>query len=71
MRRRADETKSLSLHSVQKSCVSGAPPHMRCILHTRADKALYMDSNCAGEKNWRRRYRTPNLEEADLAREEI
>ncbi len=27
-RRRTDETKSLRLHSVQESCVRGAPPHM-------------------------------------------
>ncbi len=27
-RRRTDETKSLRLHSVQESCVLGAPPHI-------------------------------------------
>ncbi len=29
-----------------------------------------MDINCAGERNWRRRYRTPNFEEADLPADE-
>ncbi len=38
MRRRSDETTSLRIHSAQKICVSGAPPHVKCILHTRADK---------------------------------
>ncbi len=32
---------------------------------------LYMDINCAGERNWRRRYRTPNFDEADLVRAEM
>ncbi len=29
-------------------------------------RPLYIDNNCARERNWRRRYRAPNLEEADL-----
>lgn len=30
-----------------------------------------MEGICAGEKNWRRRYRAPNLDEADLMRGDV
>ncbi len=54
--RRIDETKRLILHSIQKG-VGGSP--------------LYMDINCEGERNCRRRNKMPNFEEADLVREEM
>ncbi len=47
------------------------PPYMGCVLHTRADKTLVYCKHLVGEKSCRRRYRTPNFEEDDLAREEI
>ncbi len=69
-RRRTDKTKSLRLYSVQESCVRGAPPHI-CDVYSIRGRArlMYMDINCAGEKNWRRQYRTPSFEEADLVKE--
>lgn len=56
-KRRDDETKSHRLQSVQEIQGRTSP--------------LHIDSNCAVEKNWWKRYKTPNLEEADLVREEM
>ncbi len=68
-RRRTDETKSLRLHSVQESVEL---PHTCDAYSIRGlIRPLYMNSNCAGERNWGRRYRNPNFEEADLVREEM
>ncbi len=58
-RRKADETKSLKLHSVQESCVRGNPPPplirvMRTPYEGGQGPCTDMDINCAGERNWRR-----------------
>ncbi len=72
VRRRTDETKSLRLHSVQESCVRGAPPHTCDAYSIRGrTRPLYMEIICLGERKWRRRYRAPNFEEANLVREEM
>ncbi len=48
------------------------PPHTWLAYSIQGrTRPLYIVRSCVGEKNCRRRYRTPNLEEADLVREEM
>ncbi len=68
-KRRIDESKSLRLHSVQESCVRGAPTTRDAYSIRGWTRPLYMDINCVRERKCRRRYRTPNFEEADLVRD--
>ncbi len=72
-RRRTDETKSVRLQSVQETCVGGI--NHTCYAYSIRARSRplyeYMNINSAEERNWRRRYRTPSFEEADLLREEM
>lgn len=40
----------IGLHCVQKRCVSVTPIYMRCILNTRANKALIYGKHIYGEE---------------------
>lgn len=42
-------------------------PHIGCILHTGADKALVYCQRLGGGKNCWRRYRAPDSKEIDFA----
>ncbi len=60
--RRSDETKTFTLS--RTVCVE---THHTCDAYPIQEptRLLYMDSNCARKRNWRRQYSTPNFEEAD------
>ncbi len=58
--------------TLSRRAVCVEPPYICDAYFIRGwTRPLYMDINCAGERNWQRRYRTPYFEEADLVREEM
>lgn len=68
-RRRVDDEVDLTSTCPKELRVSRQ--HMGDILNTGTEKALVNGEHLGGRQNWLRRYRTPNLGEVILLREEI
>ncbi len=64
MRRRALDS------TLSRKAVCLEHPH-KCYAYSIRGRIrpLYMDINSVGQRNWRRRYRTPNFQEAESLRE--